>query len=116
MPFARVSSATSKSVCLKFGSLLGFQMPHVPQVFTIRRISDPTRLVAKFIASEPGDISDAEKEQISSRLNFTLSPDFLFEPTSFGVSRNLIGREPDFRMPNAREFWLYREHEQLPIY
>jgi hypothetical protein len=91
-------------------------MPQVPRVFTIRRISDPTRLVAKFIASEPGDISDAEKEQISSRLFFTLSSDFLFEPTSYGVSRNLIGREPDFRTSNGREFWLYREHEQLPVF
>jgi hypothetical protein len=90
-------------------------MPNVPQVFTIRRISDPTRLAAKFIASEPGDISDAEKEQISSRLHFTPSPDFLFEPTSYSVNRNLIGREPDFRTPNGREFWLYREHEQVPI-
>jgi hypothetical protein len=103
----------SKAVCLKFGSLLNCAMP---QVFTIRRISDPTRLVAKFIASEPGDISYAEKEQISSRLFFTLSSDFLFEPTSYGVSRNLIGREPDFRTPNGREFWLYREHEQLPVF
>jgi hypothetical protein len=91
-------------------------MPHVPQVFTIRRISDPTRLVAKFIASKPGDISDAEKEQILSGLHFTLSPDVLFEPTSYGVNRNLIGREPDFRTPNGREFWLYREHEQVPIF
>jgi hypothetical protein len=72
--------------------------------------------VAKFIASEPGDISDGEKEQISRRLDFTLSPDFLFEPTSYGVNRNLIGREPDFRTPNGREFWLYREHEQVPIF
>ena len=91
-------------------------MPNVPQVFTIRRISDPTRLVAKFIASEPGDLSDAEKEQISFRLHFTLSPDFLFEPTSYGVDRNLIGREPDFTTPNGKEFWLYREHEQVPIF
>jgi hypothetical protein len=91
-------------------------MPHVPQVFTIQRTSDPSRLVAKFIASEPGEISDAEKEQILSRLHFTLSPDFLFEPTSYGVNRNLIGREPDFRTPNGREFWLYREHEQVPIF
>jgi hypothetical protein len=80
-------------------------MPHVPQVFTIRRRSDPTRLVAKFIASEPGDLSDEEKEQISSRLHFTLAPDFLFEPTSYGVKPNVIGREPDFRTPNGREFW-----------
>jgi len=91
-------------------------MRDVPQVFTIRRVSDPTRLVAKFIASEPGDISDAEKEQISSRLQFILLPDVLFEPTSYGVNRNLIGREPDFRTPNGREFWLYREHEQVPIF
>ena len=90
-------------------------MPHVPQVFTIQRTSDPSRLVAKFI-SEPGDISDAEKEQILAGLHFTLSPDFLFEPTSYGVNRNLIGREPDFRTPNGREFWLYREHEQVPIF
>ncbi|HEX4202167.1 MAG TPA: hypothetical protein VHY59_11655, partial [Chthoniobacterales bacterium] len=80
------------------------------------RISDPTRLVAKFIASEPGDMSDAEKEQIASRLHFTLSSDFLFEPTSYGVNRNLIGRAPDFRTPHGREFWLYREHEQVPIF
>jgi hypothetical protein len=91
-------------------------MPNVPQVFTIRRISDPTRLVAKFIASEPGDITDAVKEQISFRLQFTLSPDFLFEPTSYGVNRNLIGRDPDFTTPNGREFWVYREHEQVPIF
>ena len=79
-------------------------------------MSDPTRLVAKFIASEPGDLSDAEKELISSLLHFALSPDFLFEPTSYGVNRNQIGREPDFRTPDGREFWLYREHEQVPIF
>ena len=101
-----------RSVCLKLRSLLGYQMP---QVFTIRRISDPTRLVAKFIA-EPGDLADTEKEQISSLLHLTLSPDFLFEPTSYRVNRNLIGREPDFSTPNGREFWLYREHEQVPIF
>jgi hypothetical protein len=91
-------------------------MPHVPQVFTIRRISDPTRLAAKFITSEPGDLSEAEKEQISSLLHFTLSPDFLFEPTSYSVNRNLIGRQADFRTPEGREFWLYRQHEQVPIF
>ena len=91
-------------------------MPHVPQVFTIRRISDPTGLAAKFITSEPGDLSDTEKEQISSLLHFTLSPDVLFEPTSYGVSRDLIGREPDLRTLNGREFWLYREHEQVPVF
>ena len=91
-------------------------MPLVPQVFTIRRISDPTRLTAKFITSEPGDISDAEKEQILSLLHFALSTDLLFEATSYGVNRNLIGREPDFKTPNGREFWHYREHEQVPIF
>jgi hypothetical protein len=91
-------------------------MPHEPHVFTIRKISDPTRLVAKFIASELGDLSDVEKKQISSLLHFTLSPDFLFEATSYSVNRNLIGRQPDFRIPNGREFWLYREHEQVPIF
>ena len=104
------------AVCLKLRSLLDCEMPDLTKVFTIRRISDPTRLAAKFITSEPGDLSDAEKEQISSLLHFPLSPDFLFEPTSYGVNRNLIGREPDFRTPNGREFWLYREHEQVPIF
>ena len=91
-------------------------MPHLPQVFTIRKISDPTRLAAKFIASEPGDLSEAEKEQISSLLHITLSTDLLFEPTSYSVDRNLIGRKPDFTTPNGREFWLYREHEQVPVF
>ena len=84
-------------------------------LFTIRRESDPTRLTGKFIVSGSGDLSDAEKEQISSRLDFHLSSDFLFEPTSYGISRNLIGRGPDFKMPNGREFWVYREHEQVSI-
>jgi len=90
-------------------------MPDAPQLFTIRRESDRTRLVGKIIVSGVGDLSDAEKKQISSRLDFNLSPDFLFEPTSYGISRNIIGREPDFKMPNGREFWIYREHEGVPI-
>ena len=85
------------------------------QLFTIRRESDPTRLTGKFIVSGPGDLSDEEKKQISSRLDINLSPDYLFEATSYGISRNLIGRGPDFTMPNGREFWIYREHEQVPI-
>jgi hypothetical protein len=90
-------------------------MADAPLLFTIRRESDPTRLTGKFIVSGPGDLSEAEKEQISSRLDCKLSPDFLFEATSYGISRNLIGRGPDFKMPNGREFWVYREHEQVPI-
>jgi hypothetical protein len=90
-------------------------MADAPLLFTIRRESDPTRLAGKFIVSAPGDLSEAEKEQISSRLDCKLSPDFLFEATSYGISRNLIGRGPDFKMPNGREFWVYREHEQVPI-
>ena len=88
----------------------------MPHVFTIRRLSDPTRLVAKFIASDPGDISNEEKERIAFYLRLTPSPDLLFEPTSYSANRNLIGREPDFRMQSGREFWLYREHEQVPIF
>ena len=90
-------------------------MADAPQLFTIRRESDPTRLLGKVIVSGPGDLSDAEKKQISARLDFNLSPDFLFEPTSYVISRNIIGREPDFKMPNGREFWIYREHEGVPI-
>jgi hypothetical protein len=90
-------------------------MADIPRLFTIRRESDPTRLTGKFIVSGPGDLSDAEKEQILSRLSFNLSPDFLFEPTFYGISRNRIGRGPDFKMPDGREFWVYREHEQVPI-
>jgi hypothetical protein len=59
---------------IRIVSRLDCQMPHV---FTIRRISDPTRLVAKFIASEPGDKADAERKESSSRLRFAHSPDFL---------------------------------------
>jgi len=90
-------------------------MADAPQLFTIRRESDPTRLLGKVIVSGPGDLSDAEKKQISSRLDLNLSPDFLFESSSYGISRNLIGRGPDFKMPNGREFWVYREHEGVPI-
>jgi hypothetical protein len=68
------------------------------------------------IASDPGDISNEEKERIAFYLRLTPSPDLLFEPTSYSANRNLIGREPDFRMQSGREFWLYREHEQLPIF
>ena len=76
------------------------------QVFTIRRKSDPLRLIAKFIVNESGDLPEPIKELIADRLGFTLSPDILFEPTGYGENPNLLP-PPDFKLKDGREIWLY---------
>jgi hypothetical protein len=86
----------------------------MPQVFCIFRASNPTRLIAKGIIDPPGEISEEAKKIIAKHFGFALEPDVAFQTTGYGANPNSLPK-PDFSLEGSK-FWLYGEHNTLPIF